>query len=108
MTPSMTFQCPLSPSGITQPVRSLPLNSDTKPASLVGAAAATGAAGVLAGGAEVAQPRTSTETSGRVLISAALYQRCGRSHAAEAWRGLRCAEVVFRRSRAPRRKVTLR
>src|SRR5271157_4696188 len=31
MVPSLTFQWPLSPSGTFQPVRSLPLNSDTNP-----------------------------------------------------------------------------
>src|SRR6266404_4069947 len=33
MTPSTIFQWPLSPAGIFQPERSLPLKSDTKPAS---------------------------------------------------------------------------
>src|SRR5690348_3155659 len=31
MTPSLTFQWPLSPGGTFQPLRSLPLNSDTNP-----------------------------------------------------------------------------
>src|SRR5438105_1888498 len=32
MTPSLTFQWPLSPVGTFQPVRSMPLNSDVNPA----------------------------------------------------------------------------
>ena len=42
MTPSTTFQCPPSPSGIFQPVRSLPLKSDTKPSGGVLSSARAG------------------------------------------------------------------
>src|SRR5947209_11074298 len=38
MTPSLTFQWPLSPSGTFQPLRSLPLKSDVAPAGGDGSA----------------------------------------------------------------------
>src|SRR5687768_15768282 len=46
MTPSTTRQCPLSPSGTFQPLKSLPLNNDVKPCggSAAEAAAANNAA----------------------------------------------------------------
>src|SRR6478736_10335034 len=57
MTPSTTFQWPPSPSGIFQPVRSLPLNRDVNPAGM--ALWASSRASVIAVGSTTSRARAS-------------------------------------------------
>src|SRR3954452_17156269 len=87
MTPSTTFQWPPSPTGVFQPVRSLPLNSDVNPAGT--ALWASSRAPVMAAGTVTRMTRASAAADRHAVafIGRLLFQvepcASGKGHDAE-------------------------